>query len=141
VQRLRPHMVGLNVQTFLPIPDLQQSALCLDWRRLGKQRVECLQILKALSDPSYGWRHHPAVRMWRGYDGALKQYANYCIEEWIKRGYRNTMALYEVGKVVYPPWFGGPIHDSHKSALLRKDPIWYGQFNWNVPALEYVWPV
>lgn len=38
-----------NMQTFLPFPDFKQSAQCLDNKRLGKQRVECLQILKALA--------------------------------------------------------------------------------------------
>ena len=36
------------MQTFLPYPDFRQSAACLDYRRLGKQRVEGVQILKAI---------------------------------------------------------------------------------------------
>ncbi|CAM5346647.1 Cytoplasmic protein OS=Streptomyces chartreusis OX=1969 GN=CP983_00565 PE=4 SV=1 [Streptomyces chartreusis] len=31
------------MQTFLPHPDFRQTALLLDRRRLGKQRVEALQ--------------------------------------------------------------------------------------------------
>ena len=38
------------MQTFLPYPDFAKSAMCLDNKRLGKQRIECLQILKALND-------------------------------------------------------------------------------------------
>ena len=34
-----------EMQTFLPFPDFQQSAAVLDRVRLGKQRVEALQIL------------------------------------------------------------------------------------------------
>jgi len=30
------------VQTFLPYPDFKKSAECLDFRRLGKQRVDQL---------------------------------------------------------------------------------------------------
>ena len=36
------------MQTFLPYPDFQISASVLDYRRLGKQRVECKQLLTAL---------------------------------------------------------------------------------------------
>ena len=36
------------MQTFLPYPDFAESAKVLDNKRLGKQRVECLQIMKAL---------------------------------------------------------------------------------------------
>ena len=54
-----------RVQTFLPVPDLRASARALDSKRLGKQRIETLQIMRALTVPGYGWQHHPAVRMWR----------------------------------------------------------------------------
>ena len=49
------------VQTFLPYADFERSARSLDQRRLGKQRVECLQGAAGLTVPGYGWRHHPAV--------------------------------------------------------------------------------
>lgn len=38
------------MQTFLPYDSFKKSARVLDQRRLGKQRVECLQILGALTD-------------------------------------------------------------------------------------------
>ncbi|MEU7740966.1 MSMEG_6728 family protein [Nonomuraea sp. NPDC049158] len=59
------------MQTFLPYPDFARTAAVLDPLRLGKQRVEALQILRALTIPGYGWRHHPAVRMWASYEEAL----------------------------------------------------------------------
>jgi hypothetical protein len=49
------------VQTFLPYPDFAASAAVLDTKRLGKQRVETVQVLRGLTLPTYGWRHHPAV--------------------------------------------------------------------------------
>ena len=49
------------MQTFLPYPDFVASARCLDRRRLGKQRVEVLQLLRALLVPGSGWANHPAV--------------------------------------------------------------------------------
>jgi hypothetical protein len=45
------------MQTFLPYPDFTASALVLDPRRLGKQRVETLYCPRGLVVPGYGWRH------------------------------------------------------------------------------------
>ena len=78
------------MQTFLPYPDFEKSLRALDYRRLGKQRVEAYQILRAIKHGG-GWRNHPAVKMWRGHVNALKRYHNMCIDEWVRRGFRNTM--------------------------------------------------
>src|SRR4051812_49440877 len=59
------------MQTFVPVADFEESARLLDSPRLGKQRVETLQILRALELPDYGWANHPAVLMWRGRPPAL----------------------------------------------------------------------
>lgn len=60
------------MQTFLPYPSFTLSAICLDNKRLNKQILECDQILNALAPGSTsGWRNHPAVKMWRGYEPAL----------------------------------------------------------------------
>lgn len=133
------------MQTFLPYDDFEKSIKCLDYRRLGKQRVEARQILNTLS-PDYtkkGWRNHPAVLMWRGYEEALKKYYNCCVYEWVQRGYNNTMEYMEVGTIVYPLWFGDErFHNSHKSNLLRKDPVFYGSYGWGEigSELPYFWP-
>lgn len=133
------------MNTFLPHPDFNVSARCLDRARLGKQRVEALQILNVLTGQSRGWRHHPAVLMWQGYTDALMEYHNACLLEWIRRGYRNTMPFLHGDSVVsmHPPWLGNEaFHSAHRSNLLRKDPSWYGQFGWiESPDLPYVWPV
>jgi hypothetical protein len=134
------------MQTFLPYSDLELSVKVLDYRRLGKQRVETFQVLNILLDrtPTKGWRNHPVTRMWSGYEEALKLYQNYTIQEWISRGYKNTMKLEEVdlNVVIMPPWFGvEEFHQSHRSNLLRKDYEYYSQF-FNEPSdLEYLWPV
>ena len=64
------------MQTFLPYADFVKTAKCLDYRRLGKQRVEAFQILNILEGKTTkaGWKHHPAVLMWKGYENALKKY-------------------------------------------------------------------
>lgn len=79
------------MQTFLPYPDFGRSARVLDRRRLGKQRVEVKQILRALRNPSSGWRNHPAVRMWRGHEYSLLSYGVAVCSEWRSRGYRDSL--------------------------------------------------
>lgn len=130
------------MQTFLPLSDFAQSAKVLDWRRLGKQRVEARQIVRALLYGG-GWQNHPAVQMWRGHVAALIHYSNVMIREWVARGYRNTMPLLAVQSIVtLPAWYGETVfHASHRSNLLRKDPEHYGQFGWKEgPDLPYYWP-
>jgi len=130
------------MQTFLPYADFKDSAHCLDNKRLGKQRVEALQILKAIYIPDYGWRHHPCVKMWKDYPHALQIYMNACIDEWVDRGFKNTMAKAKIDSfTVLPPWIGNSLlHDTHKSNLLRKDVNFYVQYNWSVPMdLQYYW--
>jgi hypothetical protein len=135
------------VQTFLPYSDLSLSAACLDDKRLGKQRVEAMQIHNVVSGKrtSGGWLNHPAVLMWRGYADALAFYHNVIIGEWVRRGFRNNMEYLPLpdGEIVFPAWFGDErIHSSHRSNLLRKDSDWYGQFGWGESSdLEYFWPV
>ncbi|HEY6540057.1 MAG TPA: MSMEG_6728 family protein [Ktedonobacteraceae bacterium] len=137
------------MQTFLPYPSFEETAAILDYRRLGKQRIEAFQIHNIITQPDYvgRWAHHPAVKMWRGYENALKLYVNVMIAEWVRRGYRNTMLYYpvdrEADEILLPWWLGDPLfHDSHKSNLLRKFPAYYSQFHWDVPDdLPYVWPV
>jgi len=131
------------MQTFLPYADFDQTAKCLDFRRLGKQRVEAMQILKALCFPGTSrWEHHPAVKMWSGCEEALALYYNTIVREWVRRGYRNTMPSLLLEDIVLPSWLGSEsFHASHRSNLLRKDPEWYGQFGWDEPSdLPYIWP-
>lgn len=120
-----------QMQTFLPYSDFRLSAACLDYRRLGKQRVEAMQLLLGQ------WPNHPASKMWRGYEDALAFYGFCCCEEWVKRGYKNRI-IFEYNSVM-ARW-GGPIHSSHRSNLLRKDYVWYSRFGWSEPTtLPYVW--
>ena len=136
------------MQTFLPYPDFAAAARCLDPVRLGKQRVEVYQIVRTLDGVTKGWRNHPAVRMWRGYEAALLDYGAAICREWVELGRLDTVAgklldHARPGPSVDPPWLGDPaLHASHRSNLLRKDPEWYGRFGWTEPPdLPYVWPV
>ncbi|MCX5384160.1 MSMEG_6728 family protein [Streptomyces sp. NBC_00083] len=152
------------MQTFLPRPGFADSAEVLDRRRLGKQRVEALQVFRGLTVPGYGWRRHPAVRMWSGYEEALVCYGLVICGAWTAQGRADTCAgtlredyrrwrgtsgtgavraqeeLARAGEL--PPWLGSPeFHRSHQSALVRKEPEFYRPLFPEVPDdLPYVWP-
>jgi len=139
------------MQTFLPYEDFDKSAQSLDRQRLGKQRVETMQIMNAILDPDYGWQNHPAVNMWRGHLISLMDYQFAVCSEWVNRGYKDTclektFALVDqyspdirIGK---PKWVGNyEFHISHQSNLLRKLPEHYSKYFVNVPDdLPYIWP-
>jgi hypothetical protein len=133
------------MQTFLPLPNMKNSLKSLDSRRLGKQRVEAYQILNILlgRTSTNGWKNHPAVKMWKGYENALKLYFNKSVKLWVARGYKNNMKFEVIeGKIILPPWFGDKnFHASHRSNLLRKDYVYYSKLGWQESLdLEYVWP-
>lgn len=132
------------MQTFLPYSDFQKSVEVLDYRRLGKQRVETFQVLNILLErtATKGWVNHPVTKMWRGFEEALKLYQNITITEWVKRGYKNNLLFEEVNAddLEFPNWLGDEeFHRSHRSNLLRKNFEYYSQY-FNEPTdLEYKW--
>jgi hypothetical protein len=134
------------MQTFLPYASFSKSAACLDNKRLGKQRVEALQILNVLAGKTSAWKHHPAVLMWAGHEKALRQYLRAVILEWKRRGFKNGIPI--PGELTLLPrdiplWMGSRrFHSSHRSNLLRKDPQHYARIGWKVdPNLPCYWPV
>lgn len=136
------------MQTFLPYDNYRESAMALDNKRLGKQRVETLQILNALAGHSKGWTNHPATRMWRGYESQLIIYGVTMCSAWIARGFQDTCFEKILGMTKEfkpntnrPPWLGDQrLHISHQSNLVRKDPDFYGQKFDVDPDLPYYWP-
>jgi hypothetical protein len=146
-----------GVQTFLPYPDFERSARALDPRRLGKQRVEVLQICNAMHRETGGWINHPVTRMWRGYEPALVAYGLAVTRRWARLGHVDTVhdklvthlhgepertqrELRALGML--PPWLGRrDLHRAYRSALVRKDPEQYRPLFPDVADdLEYVWP-
>lgn len=133
------------MQTFLPYESYTRSAQVLDRQRLGKQRVEVLQLLKALSGESKGWSNHPAANMWRGSEFWLVVYGLLVCDEWTERGYKDSCR----GKILTyndrfrpcpMPRFGEAFHRAHQSNLIRKDPVYYGPLFPGVPDdLPYIW--
>jgi hypothetical protein len=143
------------MQTFLPFADFEETAACLDYKRLGKQRVEAWQILECLIGAgSLRWAHHPAVKMWKGYTHTLAEYGRVMCKEWVSRGYKDTMTERFLNILPYladldtagvkPPWFGDEaFHYAHRANLVRKAPQVYLFFWPDIPRdneVPYVWP-
>jgi hypothetical protein len=137
------------MQTFLPYKDFATCAAVLDRQRLGKQRVETLQILKTLISGAKAWSNHPAVKMWRGHEFALVEYGLAICDEWVERGYQDTCAEKMLaiplrgGSKANPAWLDDPrLTETHRSNLIRKLPEHYRCFWPDTPDhLGYWWPV
>ena len=148
------------MQTFAPEGRLiDQGFQSLDYRRLGKQRVEAWQILNVLrgvdndGNPKdhKGWVHHPATLIWEGRIAALTLSGMRCCTEWKSRGYKDSLyprfhdvfrMFVRYGDDPTPPLFLDDIMESHRSNLIRKLPEHYLPL-WPDTAddLPYVWPV
>jgi predicted DNA-binding transcriptional regulator AlpA len=135
------------MQTFLPHENYGVSARCLDDKRLGKQRVEAWQIVKALRgdyNDTGAWVNHPATRMWAGHINELCNYGAVMCTEWVKRGFQDS--LYDQftnaidGTDATPWWVNSELlHLTHRSNLIRKDSDYY---TFDVPYnIPYVWPL
>lgn len=131
------------MQTFMPHIGIAQSLMALDRARLGKQRVEARQLIRAIQGNGY-WGNHPAAQMWRYSLDALKYYYNTSLRVWAGRGYVNNMEIEVIDdfNFKFPWWIGHKaFHLSHRSNLLRKMPEFYEEYNWQVRRnLEYLWP-
>lgn len=133
------------MQTFLVYPDYLESMRCLDKSRLGNQVWrEGLTLLRG------GWKNHPASKMWRGHEYHLGLYLLAGIKVLEERGkyYSEIHRKIDVEMKKYsdtgaPSWLGDEqFHSSHRSNLLRKNPIFYYQFGWKESSdLPYVWPL
>ena len=133
------------MQTFLPYKDFDKSANALDNKRLNKQILEGYQILKVLNnpDPRAGWRNHPAVKMWRGFENALFDYILCMVREAKLRGIRtekNMDNLITLRAATIQNWGSGmpawyndasimaKVTTTHKANLYRKDDVYYYEF-------------
>ena len=154
------------MQTFLPYEDFAKSAEALDYRRLGKQRVEAYQILKTLhtlrapTQPTkgLGWKNHPAVLMWKGHEPTLVRYTLTMCAHWRARGYKDTLFTRILDEFPFwkprppdddprpPPWLGFPtFHYTHRANLVRKNPGYYSEKFPDVDPdlagrVPYMWP-
>jgi hypothetical protein len=146
------------MQTFLPYGrDFAATARILDRQRLGKQRVECVQIANVLIGDKTGYANHPAVKMWRGHGVMLCHYGMIICEEWWNRGYTDNQfdvldhlqtRFFGLGDTSAVPWWleqdehANYLAMTHQANLKRKDPKYYSRFFPAVdPRLGYWWPV
>lgn len=95
------------------------------------------------------WYNHPACVMWREFVPALRLYFNHMMHRVIVDRTHRVIAwgMYDLRtaeerRPPMPPWFGQRrFHAAHRSNLLRKNPAYYGAFNWaEPPTLGYWWP-
>ena len=155
------------LQTFMPYQSFEASAAVLDNKRLGKQRIENLQIAMALVDNGGlrgGWKAHPAARMWHGHLAWLVLYQQAICHEWIiVRGFKdtcwektldnlardlpasrawNTLSSPVSHSDVPRPWFldSEALRLTHRDNLVRKAPeLYLKHFGPLRSELAYVW--
>jgi len=133
------------MQTFLPSSSFTESAKMLDSKRLNKQILECYQILNVLSgkSPTGGWRNHPAVLMWKGYERGLWKYVQAMVAEARNRGIKtenNEANLNRLKELCWDDWGNTApsfwndttklmrVVTTHKASLFNKDPFYYMKF-------------
>lgn len=141
------------MNTFIPCAEYDEGFRILDTKRLGKQRLEVLQVVRHLVgvDPEFPWHSHPCTRMWRGHAHELARYGLAACAEWVKRGYMDSIGD-RLAKILEwhsrdhydfrrPEWSVDPrTHIAHRSNLIRKDRAFYGRWWPDVPAdFPYVW--
>lgn len=140
------------MQTFLPFENFNESAHCLDNKRLNKQIIEAYQIL---TDKVHN-KNHPAVLMWADYKGFLYEYIIECCTEY-KIRFDKTHSVFN--SINYcsnfytslnnnrPFWFGDTLfHLAHKVNLLRKDYDFYKDkiscyYDLSEYPTGYYWPI
>lgn len=158
------------MQTFLPYTDTIFVARSLDSKRLNKQILECYQILNVLSGKSKtgGWKNHPAVLMWRGFERGLWQYVQDMIQEAKMRGIKTENNEANLNNLRHQCWSNwgnqAPLFwqndneimrviTTHRANLFKKDPLYYVEYQYalsspyNVPCCpdrkepcKYYWP-
>lgn len=133
------------MQTFVPLYTFEKCAQVLDRQRLGKQRLEAIQLVRTVNGETQGWRNHPAAKMWRGHVGALARYGVAMCDEWLRRGYKDTLKAQLLAYADNSPapdwWLDERVHASHRARLIEKLPSYYTlKFPGEKPG-GYFWPV
>ena len=135
------------MQTFLPSLNPVTTARWLDNKRLNKQILECYQILNVLSgkSPTGGWRNHPAVLMWKGYERGLWNYVQAMVREARDRGIKtenNEVNLNRLKDQCWNKCCNNPqsfwndtnkimsVITTHNERLFDKDPLYYAKFGY-----------
>ena len=131
------------MQTFLISLSFIDTAASLDYRRLGKQRVEAMQLISTI-ELNGSWRSHPAAKMWDGYVPLLAYYGSCMCDEWLMRGYNDNIKDFFLQRIEsnakQPFWYSDINHSvrlvtSHRARLYIKNPEYYTDFKQDA---EYV---
>lgn len=136
------------MQTFITDFDMIQNAKNLDNKRLGKQRRESIYIAEVLlKNNKKGYKNHPIIKLWKGYEGYLLFVYTFAIMEiWKKKGFNNTKTQQDYNSLVKlipnkfkyllslifpfifirsliwgkPRWLTKDFIEAHRSNLIRK---------------------
>lgn len=90
---------------------------------------------KYIAKLKLGWRNHPIVKMWKGFEDGLCYYGICMCNEWKKRGYVDNLwikfflGLSSLDHNEIPEWvFDKELNKSHQSNLVRKFPEHYRKY-------------
>jgi hypothetical protein len=96
-------------------------------------KYEVLKTSKFKYNHNIPWINHPCIRMWRGYDIALKFYHDCAIAEWIARGYKNTMPfLTTLVSSILEGGYRWEFDHVHNVYPDYEDPKWLGDENFHL---------
>lgn len=146
------------MQTYVPLPNLVESATILSDTDLAEQLDAVLTALDLLhqveGDAPVTW--DPEVKMWAGYEVHLATYGLNLLEEAASRKIQFPHHEVKSDRVEwhlecatsgdfgmeYPKWMGDDrLHDSHKAALIRKNPHFYRRRFASIDkSLPMFWP-
>lgn len=121
------------MQTFLPYADFEKTAKCLDYKRLGKQRVEAWQIYLTLEKGEYSicpkckgqgtlWQqtpfngHYSNVNMCKKCKGSGDIKTSWYNHPIVKMWKRYEQALLKYGIEICKEW----INRNYKDTMLRR---------------------
>lgn len=105
-----------------------------------KDWTYCVNCDQEVTLVKLGFQEHPAVLMWKGFEGNLKAYQVFMLREWMKRRWdididfeafiKGTSGLgVNEQKQRIPTWLGDErLHKSHRAKLYEKDPEHYKQY-------------
>lgn len=106
-------------------------------------------MLNAIEGKTTGWINHPATQQWKNNIDLLKLYHDVLLWKWYKNGRGGKRVFVIEGFDINqhynfpkPSWWSDErVFSSHRSNLLRKDSVHYGQFGWiEDDKQEYFWP-
>lgn len=125
------------MQTFMPYPNIYDSAMVLDMQRLNKQILESDQMIHAeLTNNDKFYKNHPVRKMWANNVTAHMIYRDTMLSAWYKRGGKGSRDFYnryDNPNPDFPSWYRSFEHmdklcSSHRKALLIKNFEYYKNF-------------